>query len=94
MQVPHRVFLGNQPSNTIAYRRLTPKILGSLLALYEHKVFVQSICWNINPFDQWGVELGKQMAAALLPALENSQATFNYDASTNGLLTYLKAQRT
>ena len=94
MQVPHRVFLGNQPSNTIAYKRLTPKILGSLLALYEHKVFVQSICWDINPFDQWGVELGKQMAAALLPALENSQTTFNYDASTNGLLTYLKAQRT
>jgi glucose-6-phosphate isomerase len=94
MQVPHRLFLGNQPSTTIAYKRLTPKILGSLLALYEHKVFVQSVCWNINPFDQWGVELGKQMAAELLPSLENSQATFNYDASTNGLLTYLKAQRT
>jgi len=92
MQIPHRVFIGNQPSNTIAYQRLTPNILGSLLALYEHKVFVQSICWDINPFDQWGVELGKQMAAALLPALEQSQATFNYDASTNGLLTYLKAQ--
>jgi len=75
-QAEHRVFKGNQPSNMIFYQKLTPSILGSLIALYEHKVFVQSICWNINAFDQWGVELGKEMANNLLTSLDNIQ---NFD---------------
>jgi len=92
-QIPHRVFPGNQPSNTILYRKLTPEILGSLIALYEHKVFVQSVCWHINPFDQWGVELGKQMAAVLLPELESAATSHAHDASTNGLLNQIKQWR-
>ncbi len=89
-ELPHRVFPGNQPTNTILYQKLTPALLGTLIALYEHKVFVQSVCWNINPFDQWGVELGKQMASNLLPELSNMQSCDQYDASTNGLLNYIK----
>ncbi len=84
---PHRVFAGNQPSNTLIYEKLTPAILGSLLALYEHKVFVQSVCWQLNPFDQWGVELGKQVANSLLTALEGGKNDF-YDSSTQGLINY------
>jgi glucose-6-phosphate isomerase len=72
-QLPHRIFPGNQPSNTIIYKKLTPQVLGALIALYEHQVFVQAICWGINPFDQWGVELGKQVASTLLPALGDSR---------------------
>ena len=71
--VPHRVFEGNRPSNTIFAERLTPEILGRLIALYEHSVFTQGVIWNINPFDQWGVELGKQLAQQILPELENTQ---------------------
>lgn len=93
MQTVHRTFPGNQPSNTIAYRKLNPALLGSLIALYEHKVFVQSVCWGINPFDQWGVELGKQMAADLLPELDAAEPSTRYDASSNGLLNYLKGLR-
>ncbi len=93
-QLPHRVFLGNQPSNTILYKKLTPKILGSLIALYEHKVFVQSTCWGINPFDQWGVELGKNVASMLLPTLqEKNNDRISHDSSTNGLLNYIKTHR-
>jgi glucose-6-phosphate isomerase len=92
-QLPHRVFQGNQPSNTLIYPKLTPNILGKLIALYEHQVFVQGLCWNINPFDQWGVELGKQMANTLLPALETEQPTQIHDPSTKGLLNYIKAYR-
>jgi glucose-6-phosphate isomerase len=92
-QIPHRLFPGNQPSNTLVYQKLTPQVLGTLLALYEHKVFVESVCWNINPFDQWGVELGKQVANSLLPELAIAQPTTNYDASTNGLLNYIKTRR-
>jgi len=75
-QAEHRVFKGNQPTNMIFYQKLTPSILGALVALYEHKVFVQSVCWNINAFDQWGVELGKEMASDLLDSLDNIQ---NFD---------------
>ncbi|MDM8559985.1 glucose-6-phosphate isomerase [Candidatus Parabeggiatoa sp. HSG14] len=97
-QLPHRVFPGNQPSNTLIYKKLTPKILGTLIALYEHKVFVQSVCWGINPFDQWGVELGKQVAGTLLPTLCSEQEkdahhTIKHDPSTEGLLNYIKAYR-
>jgi glucose-6-phosphate isomerase len=89
-QLPHRVFPGNQPTSTLLYAKLTPTILGSLIALYEHKVFVQSVIWNINAFDQWGVELGKQMAGELLPEFSQAQETHAYDASTNGLLNFIK----
>ncbi len=91
--LPHRLFPGNQPSNILMYDRLTPEILGSLIALYEHKVFVQSVCWGINPFDQWGVELGKQMAAELLPALEGEANVGSYDSSTQGLLAFIRGLR-
>ena len=86
-----RVFPGNQASSSILYQKLDPKTLGALVALYEHKVFVQSVCWQLNPFDQWGVQLGKSMAADLLPALEESNQgkIDKYDPSTNGLLNYI-----
>lgn len=81
----HKVFPGNRPSNTIIYRKLDPFTLGKLVALYEHKVFVQGAIWNVNSFDQWGVELGKQLAKALLPAVETS-GDGSHDSSTEGLL--------
>lgn len=90
---PHRVLPGNQPTNTLIYERLTPRVLGALIALYEHKVFVQSVCWGINPFDQWGVELGKEMAAVILPELQSAEPVSGHDASTNGLIQYLKQHR-
>lgn len=90
---PHRVLPGNQPTNTIVYERLTPRILGSLIALYEHKVFVQSVCWGINPFDQWGVELGKQMAAVILPELQQDEEATGHDVSTNALINYIRKGR-
>ena len=86
----HRVFPGNQPSNTLIYKKLTPKILGILMALYEHKVFVQSVCWGINPFDQWGVELGKQVASTLLPVFQTKNIDEKHDSSTDGLIKYIK----
>ncbi|HDN27208.1 MAG TPA: glucose-6-phosphate isomerase [Thioploca sp.] len=93
-QLPHRVFQGNQPSNTLVYQKLTPQVLGALIALYEHKIFVQGLCWGINPFDQWGVELGKQVANTLLPALqETAGAHKEHDSSTEGLLKYINAHR-
>ena len=70
--VPHRVFEGNRPSNMILAERLTPAVLGSLVALYEHSVFTQGVIWNVNPFDQWGVELGKALAQAIIPELESA----------------------
>lgn len=84
--VPYRTFPGNQPSSTLLLERLTPHTLGQLLALYEHKVFCQGVLWNVNAFDQWGVELGKQMANALLPSLDGGSCPTNLDASTRGLL--------
>ena len=90
--VPHKVFTGNKPSTTIVLQKLTPRSLGSLIALYEHKIFVQGIVWNINSFDQWGVELGKQLAKKILPELKSSGPVTDHDTSTNGLLDYIKAK--
>jgi glucose-6-phosphate isomerase len=89
--LPHKVFPGNKPSTTFAYRRLGPKTLGMLLALYEHKVFVMGALWNINSFDQWGVELGKQLAKRIRPELEGDGLITTHDASTNGLMRYIKS---
>jgi glucose-6-phosphate isomerase len=91
--VPHKVFPGNRPSNTLLYRRLDPRTLGRLIALYEHKVFVQGRIWNINSFDQWGVELGKQLAGELLPMVKGEKPAEGRDASTAGLLDALKKLR-
>jgi glucose-6-phosphate isomerase len=86
-QVPHRTFEGNHPTNTILAERLTPEILGKLIALYEHKVFVQGTIWNINSFDQWGVELGKLLANRIIPELESStEPRLAHDSSTNTLI--------
>ena len=90
---PHRVFPGNRPSNTLLYHRLTPRNLGRIIALYEHKVFVQSVIWDINPFDQWGVELGKQLARTILPEIKSAGPARGHDASTNGLINYCKGLR-
>ena len=85
--VPHRVFEGNRPSNTILAERLTPETLGKLVALYEHSVFTQGVLWNIDSFDQWGVELGKVLAKGIIPEVENvSEPTLNHDSSTNNLI--------
>lgn len=89
--LPHKVFEGNKPTNSILFRRLTPRTLGSLIALYEHKIFVQGIIWNINSFDQWGVELGKQLAKRILPELEGPEPVSGHDCSTNGLINYFKS---
>ena len=91
--VPHKTFPGNRPTNSIMFHKLTPKTLGSLVAMYEHKIFVQGIIWNINSFDQWGVELGKQLAKAILPELTGNANVESHDSSTNGLINYLKANR-
>ena len=85
--VPHRVFEGNRPSNTILADRLTPETLGKLVALYEHSVFTQGIIWNIDSFDQWGVELGKVLAKRIIPELESPSAPkLEHDSSTNNLI--------
>lgn len=83
---PYKVFPGNQPTNTILYQKLDPFTLGQLIALYEHKVFVQGVVWNINSFDQWGVELGKQLAGTLLAELKGGETEAEHDSSTQGLL--------
>ncbi|MCR6634662.1 glucose-6-phosphate isomerase [Devosia sp.] len=90
---PHKVFPGNRPSNTLFYKQLTPEILGSLVALYEHKVFVQGVIWNVNSYDQWGVELGKQLAKALLPKVQGEQSGEGHDSSTQGLLKFYLANK-
>jgi glucose-6-phosphate isomerase len=87
---PHRVFTGNRPSVTLAYRLLDPFTLGRLIALYEHRVFVEAAIWNINAFDQWGVELGKELATGLQPVVEGKQGTDGLDSSTAGLVDYLR----
>ena len=92
--VPHKTFTGNRPTTSIVVQRLTPKTLGALVAMYEHKIFVQGIVWNIYSFDQWGVELGKQLASKILPELEDDRAVTTHDASTNGLINLYKARRT
>ena len=91
--VPHRVLPGNKPTNSILVPQITPRILGQLIALYEHKIFTQGIIWNINSFDQWGVEFGKQLANAILPELEDASEAAGHDSSTNGLINYYKANR-
>ncbi|MGA7594998.1 MAG: glucose-6-phosphate isomerase [Gallionella sp.] len=88
--LPHKVFPGNKPTNTLLFDRLDPHTLGMLIALYEHKVFVQSLVWNINPFDQWGVELGKQLAGKILPELSDGVSSTGHDASTSGLIRYFR----
>ncbi|MFO1128983.1 MAG: glucose-6-phosphate isomerase [Rhodospirillales bacterium] len=89
--VPHKVFDGNRPTNSILVKTIDPYTLGMLIALYEHKIFVQGIVWQINSFDQWGVELGKQLAKAILPELEAAGPVTAHDASTNGLINAYKA---
>ncbi len=91
--VPHRVFTGNRPTNSLLYRKLDPRTLGRLIALYEHKIFVQGIVWQINSYDQWGVELGKKLAGAILPELAGEGAVTSHDSSTNGLIAHYKALR-
>ena len=81
---------GNRPTNSILVQKVTPKALGALIAAYEHKIFVQGIVWNIYSFDQWGVELGKQLANAILPELEAPGAVSSHDSSTNRLITLYK----
>src|SRR5262249_3896514 len=85
--VPHRVFEGNRPSNTILAERLTPAALGKLVALYEHSVYTQGVIWNIDSFDQWGVELGKVLAQRIIPELESrTEPKLEHDSSTNALI--------
>jgi len=85
--LPHKIFPGNKPTSTLLFTRLDPHTLGMLIALYEHKVFVQSVIWNINPFDQWGVELGKQLASKILPELRaDAETATGHDTSTNALI--------
>ncbi len=91
--MPFKVFKGNQPTNSILFRKLTPRTLGSLIAMYEHKIFVQGIIWNIFSFDQWGVELGKQLAKGILPELEDEYPVASHDSSTNGLINRYKKWR-
>jgi glucose-6-phosphate isomerase len=93
-QVPHRIFDGNHPTNSILLERLTPAALGKLVALYEHKVFVQGTIWHINSFDQWGVELGKVLAGRIVPALENhEEPRLSLDSSTNSLMRRYRKQK-
>jgi glucose-6-phosphate isomerase len=91
--VPHKTFTGNRPTTSIVVQKITPRTLGSLIAMYEHKIFTQGIVWNIYSFDQWGVELGKQLASRILPELEGSREVTSHDASTNGLINLYKARR-
>ena len=88
--LPHKVFPGNRPSNTILLDRLTPRRLGALIALYEHKIFVQGTIWRVNSFDQWGVELGKQLAGVILGELTDSGKAAEHDCSTQGLVDYYR----
>jgi glucose-6-phosphate isomerase len=88
--LPHKVFEGNRPTTSIVFDKLTPNTLGKLIALYEHKIFVQGIMWDINSYDQWGVEYGKQIAQQILPQLTSEEVVSNYDSSTNGLINHTK----
>jgi glucose-6-phosphate isomerase len=91
--IPHKVFTGNRPTNSILFPKLTPRTLGLLIALYEHKIFTQGIIWDINSFDQWGVELGKQLAKAILPELEGDNEVTSHDSSTNALINHFNSYR-
>lgn len=86
--LPYKIFPGNKPTNTFLFNKLNPKTLGSLIVMYEHKVFVQGVIWRLNSFDQWGVELGKQLAGTILPELNDNNPVNSHDSSTNGLINY------
>uniref|UniRef100_A0A1B6MTI5 Glucose-6-phosphate isomerase n=1 Tax=Graphocephala atropunctata TaxID=36148 RepID=A0A1B6MTI5_9HEMI len=88
--LPHKVFEGNRPSNSIVMKKVTPFTLGALIVLYEHKIFTQGVIWDINSFDQWGVELGKQLAKAIEPELQDKSPVSSHDPSTNGLINFIK----
>lgn len=90
---PHKIFPGNRPTNSLLFKKLDPTTLGALIALYEHKIFVQGVIWNINSFDQWGVELGKQLAQKIQPELDGDTRVQSHDSSTNGLINYYKSLR-
>ena len=90
---PHKIFAGNKPTNSILFKKLTPRTLGRLIALYEHKIFVQGVIWNIFSFDQWGVELGKQLAGQILPELGDDAPVASHDSSTNRLINAFKEMR-
>ena len=90
---PFKVFEGNRPTNSILIKKITPYTLGELIAMYEHKIFVQGVIWNIFTFDQWGVELGKQLASNILPELADNEPVTTHDASTNGLINCYKEMR-
>jgi len=87
------MFSGNRPTNSILIKKITPHSLGELIALYEHKIFTQGVIWNIFSFDQWGVELGKQLANKILPELQNDDPVSSHDSSTNGLINSFKEMR-
>jgi len=91
--LPFRVFKGNRPTNSILAKKMTPRTLGSLIAMYEHKIFAQGVIWNIFSFDQWGVELGKQLANRILPELKDEKESTSHDSSTNGLINTFKGFR-
>jgi glucose-6-phosphate isomerase len=91
--VPAKTFSGNRPTNSFIYPKLTPYVLGALIALYEHKIFTQGVIWQINSFDQMGVELGKQLAKKILPELTDDKPVTGHDASTNGLINAYKTLR-
>jgi glucose-6-phosphate isomerase len=91
--LPYKVFAGNKPTNSFLIKKITPYNLGMLIALYEHKIFVQGVIWNIFSFDQWGVELGKQLANKILPELQNDDPVISHDSSTNGLINFFKEMK-
>merc|ERR1712150_396418 len=91
---PHKVFEGNRPTNSIMVEKVSPFTLGAMIAMYEHKIFVQGVIWDINSYDQWGVELGKQLAKKIEPELGGPNPVASHDASTNGLINFIKSNRT
>ncbi len=91
--LPYKTFEGNKPTTSILYPKLTPEVLGSLIAMYEHKIFLQGVVWNIYSFDQWGVELGKQLAGKILPELESGKISQSHDGSTHGLIAFYLSER-
>jgi glucose-6-phosphate isomerase len=91
--LPHKIFPGNRPTNSIFFKKLTPETLGALVAMYEHKIFVQGMIWAVNPYDQWGVELGKQLAKKILAELPGDAKVTSHDSSTNGLINFYKSNK-
>ena len=89
--IPFKVFDGNRPTNSIMVKEINPETLGALIAMYEHKIFVQGVIFNIFSFDQWGVELGKQLAGKILPELQNNGEVTSHDSSTHGLINFFKS---